>query len=229
MISIKELLEFKIDPVPYYRILRDIVKLPIDHHLIAKAKDDILNTKRVKDILALQLNNGSWGYFHSLSMPDKYPMTTEQALRRLKILGLDYNDLCIKNAVSYMERFLQGKEDFPDRKEKLHDWSIFTHLMAAAQIRLLVPSNEAAMGTANKWKDIIEFAFSDYEYSQKLYEEAYTAAFLIKPRGGRLVDFVNFYPLTLLNGLLTKKTECKMLDYVINHSEGIYYILKLRT
>ena len=40
-------------------------------------------------ITALQHDDGSWGYFHSLSNPTpKQPMTTEQALRRLMNLGL---------------------------------------------------------------------------------------------------------------------------------------------
>lgn len=224
MISVNELLQYKIDPIPKYYLLRDILKLPINHHLILKAKEDVLHTKWVNDVLELQQSNGSWGYFHSLSLSNKYPRTTEQALRRLKVLGLDYSDLCIQKTVSYLERFLQGKEDFLDRKERLHDWEVFTHLMAAAQIRQFSPANKSAMDIANKWKEIIEYAFSDNEYKHERYEEAYTTTFSKKPKGGRLVDFTNFYPLALLPGLLTEKTEGRMMDYVINHSSGIYYI-----
>lgn len=219
-----ELLKYDIDPVPNYHILRDIMKLPQDNQQMIKVKEDVLETKWVKDILELQQDNGSWGYFHSLSSSGKYSITTEQALRRLRILGLDYNDLCIQRAVSYMDRFLQGMEEFPDRREKLHDWTVFTNLMAAAQIRMFSPENKSAQIIANKWKEIIEYAFSGSEYDQKLYEEAYTATFLMRPKGGRLTDFVHFYTLTLLHGLLTKKTECKMIDYIINHPDGIYYI-----
>jgi hypothetical protein len=44
--------------------------------------------KWVQKILELQHEDGSWGFFHSLSQPTKeQPMTTEQALRRLQILG----------------------------------------------------------------------------------------------------------------------------------------------
>lgn len=224
MISVKELLQYKIDPIPKYHLLRDILRLPISHQQIAKAKEDVLKTKWVNDVLELQQSNGSWGYFHSLSLSNKYPMTTEQALRRLRVLGLDYSDICIQKTISYLERFLQGEEDFLDRREKLHDWDIFTHLMTAAQIRQFSPENKLAMDIANKWKQIIEYAFSSYEYSLERYEEAYTTTFLIKPKGGRLVDFTNFYPLVLLTGLLTKETECKMLEYVISHLNGIYYI-----
>lgn len=224
MISISELLQCNINPVPRYLLLRDVIRLPEGNHQLIKAKEDALQTKWIEDIIKLQQNNGSWGYFHSLNSVVKYPITTEQALRRLRILGLDYSDSCIQKAVSYMERYLQGLEDLPDRKEKFHDWSIFTHLIAAAQIRQFSPENKLAMDIAKKWKEIIEYAFSSNTYEQKRYEEAYTATFSMKPKGGRLVDFVNFYPLALLYELLTKKTECMMLDYIINYSKGIYYI-----
>lgn len=212
------------DPVPSYYILRYILKLPANHHSVVKAKENILNTERVKNIVRLQQNDGSFGYFHSLSCSSNYSITTEQALRRLKALGLDYGDLCIQKVVLYIERFLQGKEKFPDRREKSHDWDVFTSLMAAAQIHQFSPENESAMKIAKKWKEIIEYAFCDNEYNHKRYEEAYAAIFFNKPKGGRLVDFVHFYTLNLLKGVLSKETECLLLDYVINHSEGIYYV-----
>jgi hypothetical protein len=224
MPSINELLEYNIDPVPKYRLLRDIVKLPEDEPQLVTAKEEVLRTKWVIDLISLQQPNGSWGYFHSLSTKSDYTITTEQALRRLRILGLDYRDKCIQKAVGYMKRYLLGEEDFPDRKEKLHDWTIATHLMIAAQIRLFLPEDKLAVNIAHKWKDIIEYAFSGSEYSQKLYEEAYEETFHKKPRGGRLVDFTNFYPLTLLSGLLSGDAESKVLDYVISRPEGIYYI-----
>jgi len=202
--------------------------LPSDDPKLIEAKKAVLETKYVKDILSLQHSNGSWGYFHSLSMPGKYPMTTEQALRRLRILGLDYSDLPIKMAVQYMERYLLGEVDFPDRKEKLHDWTVLTQLMAAAQIRQFHPESKPAMEIANKWKDIIEYSFSGPGYSQERYEEAYKSVHSLKPKGGRLIDFMNFYPLTLLQGLLAEETERKLLDYALSHPQGIYYIYDKR-
>ncbi|MDF2672306.1 MAG: hypothetical protein K0R09_571 [Clostridiales bacterium] len=212
------------DPVPSYYLQKYILKLPANHDLVVKTKEKILSTKWVKDILMLQQEDGSFGHFHSLSYSNNYSITTEQALRRLRVLGLDYRDLCIKKIVMYMEGFLLGKEKFPDRREKIHDWDIYTHLMAATQIRRFFPESELAMGIANQWKEIIEYAFSDNGYNQRRYEEVYEAIFSIKPRGGRLVDFVHFYPLILLGGLLSKKIECLVLDYVINHPTGIYYV-----
>ncbi|MDE5865412.1 MAG: hypothetical protein K2H31_02260, partial [Lachnospiraceae bacterium] len=53
---------------------------------------------------------------------------------------------------------------------------------------------------------------------------AYQEEFYQRAKGPREVDFVSFYPINLLQGTLTKETESRMLDYVINYSKGIYYI-----
>ena len=51
------------------------------------------DNKCVRQIVELQHEDGSWGCFHTLSQPTKaQPMTTEQALRRLRILGLTKDD-----------------------------------------------------------------------------------------------------------------------------------------
>jgi hypothetical protein len=55
-----------------------------------------------KEILSLQNEEGLWGYFHTLSDPKKHPITTEQALRRLQVLGYTIDDVCIQKAVQYM-------------------------------------------------------------------------------------------------------------------------------
>jgi hypothetical protein len=46
---------------------------------------DYKNGKWANNIIELQKDDGSWGYFHSLAVSKtNYPMTTEQALRRLQ-------------------------------------------------------------------------------------------------------------------------------------------------
>ncbi|MDR2941219.1 MAG: hypothetical protein LBV17_01315 [Treponema sp.] len=77
----------------------------------------------------MNYKDGSWGYFHTLSNPSsKRPMTTEQALRRLEILGFTIDDITIQKALKYLNNCLTGKENIPDRVEKKHDWNIFTDI-----------------------------------------------------------------------------------------------------
>ena len=45
-----------------------------------------------------------------------------------------------------------------------------------------------------------------------------------EPKGGRLTDFVNLYQLSILPGMLDQQTESLMLDHVLRHENGIYYV-----
>lgn len=71
--------------------------------------------KYVKDIIELQNDDGTWGQvFHSLSQPNKkHPLTTEQALRRQKVLGFTINDTPIRKAVDCMTSCLAIYANFP--------------------------------------------------------------------------------------------------------------------
>lgn len=182
------------------------------------------DTKWAKHIISLQEPDGKWGCFHSLSQFYDSSITTEQALRRLERLGFTMDDECIQKAVKYMDDCLIGNNPIPDRREKLHDWDIFTSLMLAAWIRRFTLENPNANKVAEQWTGILTNAFSRGFYNHTDYIEAYQATFGIKPQGGRLIDFVNFYPISLLAGCLDRSTESALLEYVLNKEDGIYYI-----
>lgn len=181
------------------------------------------DTKWAQQIISLQDEEGKWGYFHTLFSDSKSPITTEKALKRLEILGYTIEDKCIKNAVSYMNDCLVGIKEIPDRREKLHDWDIFTSLLFATWIRRFTTNNENANEVAEKWAKIITIAFTDGEYNHQEYVKAFHEVFGMKPEGGRLIDFVNFYGVSIINGYLDSKTEKAVIKYIINKSDGIYY------
>ena len=188
-----------------------------------------LNNKWVQQILALQQEDGSWGHFHTLSQPTKQqPITTEQALRRLRILGLTKDDEPIARALAYMEHNLL-KPHPTVFHEKKHDSKTYGDLMLAAWIRLFDPDNNAAFNVAKKWANIITCAFQSGEYSHTEYVAAYESEFTkLNPKAGCLADFVVFYQLALLPGLLIRETESSMLDCVLVHQRGIVYIYNSR-
>lgn len=182
-------------------------------------------TKWANRILMLQEKNGLWGYFHTLSEPSKgHPITTEQALRRLKILGYTIDDEPIQRAVKYMDECLQGKRQMPDKQEKTHDWDIFTDLILSTWVRRFTTDCEAANQVARQWVGVITSAFSKGEYYNHDYILAYQNAFGKSPEGGRLIDFVNFYQVSLIAGQLDENTESAVFDYIMKHKGGIYYI-----
>jgi len=182
-------------------------------------------SKWALSILNLQKSDGSWGYFHTLSNPSSQnPLTTEQALRRLEILGFTIEDAPIQKAVSYMQDCLTGKNAIPDRREKIHNWDIFTDLMLSTWIHRFTKSFEKALITGEKWKHIITQAFRNGIYDPKLYAETYKEIHQLPPKGGRLIDTANFYHVSLLSGFLDKSTAQLFVEYVLQHEKGIYYI-----
>lgn len=223
----QSILQENIDPAPRLLLLRDFLCLSPDHPDVVSAKRELLASRQVQSILSLQHEDGSFGYFHSLSNPTpQQPMTTEQALRRLLILGLDASDGPVGRIAGYLERALTGETKPPDRVEKTHTWSIYMPLMLSAWLRRLGSGSAAARAVAGQWAGVAGHAFSGESYSHTLYLEAYQETFSIlpHPKAGRLQDFVHFYVLTLLKGMLEPQTEKKLLEYVLGHEAGIYYV-----
>lgn len=141
------------------------------------------DTKWAKQILELQNEDGGWGFFHSLSnLTSKQQLTTEQALRRLRIIGFTIEDEPIQRAVEYMHDCLSGKREFPDRREKLHDFDIFKNMILAAWIRKFTYEDRLANIVAEQWIDIIQEAFKDGEYNHSAYIQAYEKNFHLMPK-----------------------------------------------
>lgn len=182
------------------------------------------DSKWAKEIISLQSKDGLWGYFHTLSEPNKRPISTEQVLRRLQILGYTINDTCIQMTVEYMHDCLIGKKEMPDIREKTHDWDIFTQLMLATWIRRFTKDDAAANEVANTWAHIISSAFQHNTYSHEDYLAAYKQTFSQKAHGGRLVDFVSFYQVSLIADCFDENMESTVFDYILNYKLGIYYI-----
>ena len=182
--------------------------------------------KWAKQIIGLQHEDGSWGYYHSLSQPTKaQPMTTEQALRRLRVLGFTAEDEPVHRALQYTEKCFSSELSVPDRAEKQPDWPLFLRTMFAANIRLFVPEHELAAEAAGQWAEVVERAFMGGAFDQGLYDKAYME--VLRSKGNKVhyfKSFVNFYPIVLLSGTLSPETERRMLDYVLKYQGGIYYI-----
>lgn len=186
---------------------------------------DYRNSKWASEIIELQKDDGSWGYFHTLSEPSKRnPLTTEQAIRRLQTLGFTIMDEPIAKAVSYMHDCLVGERTIPDRREKLHNWDIFTALMLATWIRRFTKDDHNANEVAEKWAEIISRAFEKGAYDHGRYVEVYQKIFRLPPRGGRLQDFVTFYQISLVSDMLSDQVALLLMDYVLQNPTGIYYI-----
>ena len=182
------------------------------------------DTKWARKIISLQDDEGKWGCFHSLSQSSNIPMTTEQALRRLKNLGFTIEDTCIQKAVGYMSDCLEHRKEIPDRKEKIQDWEIFSDLMLATWIRVFVDDHAVANRVARQWAEVITAGFENGTFDYNKYVDTYAKAIRLPPKGARILGCTSFYPVSLVAGCLEPKTENAYIEHIINNDNGIYYI-----
>jgi hypothetical protein len=179
--------------------------------------------KWAEKILELQHDNGSWGYFHTLSNPTpKQPITTEQALRRLEYLGFTINDIPIQKAIKYLHNCLIGNENIPDYYEKSSDWKSYLDLMMSTWIKRFTPDDRYANDISNKWAAIINESFIKNKFNQQEYELMYNRI-LCPEKGKRIWGFMNFYGVSILANNLAKNIEPVFFEYVLNFPTGIYY------
>ena len=183
--------------------------------------------KWAKQLLALQNPDGTWGStFHTLTAIDrsnKLP-TTEQALRRLKALGFTLEDAPIRKTVDTMLSCLRGERKIDDYWEKGHDWDLFTRMMLSTWVRVFDPDNETALQLARKWAAVLEHAFAGGSYDHGAYLEAYHETLSKKVSGLKVIGFMNFYIVSLMQGVLTHETEDRLLEHILKAPEGIYYL-----
>lgn len=223
MKTIDVLKQLELDTIPRYLFMRDILKVDRDTPDMQILKAKVLKSDHVRKITDEQLEDGSWGRFHTLSTITKDPVTTEQALKRLFYLGLDRDDETIKKAISYMEGHLEDKYDFRDYNEKKHDWRLFSHMMAATWILIFDKDNELALDVAKKRAKVLEHTFKDGHYDSDAYVEAYND--ILNPEKGKFVwPIENFYQVSMPKGLLSKDTERAFVEYITSSDNGIYYI-----
>jgi len=179
--------------------------------------------KWAKKIIDLQHDDGSWGYFHSLSKPTKQqPMTTEQALRRLRFLGYDLNDKPIQKTLKYLYNCLKDHNKIPDHYEVGSDWRSYLDLMVSTWIKIFNPDNKTANDIANKWVEIVNNSFEDNNFNQNAFYSMYNK--ILKPeKGKKICGVTNFYCVSILANSLHKSIEPLYFEYVLKYPTGIYY------
>ena len=187
---------------------------------------DYREGKWAQQIISQQNSDGTWGRnFHSLSQPsNRYPLTTEQALRRLLALGFTANDAPIRKTLDCLTSCLMGERKIDDYWEKTHDWQLFTQLMLSAWIRVFEPENAVALSFAKRWANVIGASFAEGCFKHEAYLAAYQTEFAPNPKGAREIDPTALYHLLLLPGVLPREVEALYLDHVINKADGIYYV-----
>jgi hypothetical protein len=184
---------------------------------------DYKDGKWAKEIIEFQHANGSWGYFHTLTKPtSKQPLTTEQALRRLEILGYTINDKPIQKTMKYLQNCLVGKDDIPDRAEKQLDWEKFRNLMISTWIKRFIPDDKRANDLSKKWAEIVNGSFVDSEFNQNNFLFLFYKI-LSYDKTKKAIRFMTFYPISLVANNLSEDIDPVFFKYILDYDKGITY------
>lgn len=85
------------DPIPRFRLFRDVLAVPRDSPLLAEAYREVMKSRWIGELEQTQEENGIWGRFHSQdTRVRKRFVTTECAVQRALTLGLDKNSALLK-------------------------------------------------------------------------------------------------------------------------------------
>lgn len=170
-----------------------------------------------------QLDDGSWGIFHSMGH-DLKTITTEKALRRLEFLGFTEEDEVIKKAIHYLDKCLNNELTIPDRVEKRINWNNFSKLMLSTwRLRYSNP-NPAALTIAFKYKEIIEKSFFGPSFNESIFQKEYFKHFGNEKYKNEKINLRNFYRVMIVSKVLDEDTSIKFVNYLLNSDHGIYYL-----
>ena len=179
----------------------------------------------IDPLVALQHPDGSWGCLHSLSQPTPArPFTTEQALRRLQVLGLTRDDPPIQRALDYLHAVMAHRAVPPDRREKGLHWDRFEQMIAAAWIRVFSPQDEPAREVARFWAELMQGALAAGTFDEQAYAQAYRQRIPPLHKGECLISVAQFYMVTLLRGMLAPEADAAFVAHLLQAPGGIYYV-----
>jgi hypothetical protein len=225
----EKILEMHPDPVPRFRLLRDVLRLDPANPVYQDAKKNLLESKWITQLNNSQRTDGTWGRFHTQdsSVKQTFP-TTESAISTALDLGVDRNDPVLHKVQPVILDYMDGKTSWPDRPEK-HDnplaWFVWVKHFSAAVLALIDMYHPRLEAYWDLWHEALKAAFRSGEYDRQREIDALNS--LLKCRMKNPVPFHKKYPLLILSATgnqLSGGLERKMLDFIMNSPSGIYYV-----
>lgn len=219
-----KLLQQSLEAVPRYRVMRDILNMPVNDPDLLLARMAAWESRPVRDLLSQQKADGSWGRFYSRNKIMKNAgRTTESAIIRALALGLDREHPAIQHTIQYLEAILEHQTDWPDRTDDFQDFHRAHLMVTAARLRSLDPDNPLALSVADQWGRMIRESIADGVFAEDRIDEVSEAIFGESlPRQCQLC--FSAYQLLLLRGRLPYPTEKIWIDHLINRSRGVAFL-----
>ncbi len=211
------LLELNPEPVPRYRLLRDVLRRPPDDAELCEARKGLDTSQQVQALIQEQRNDGSWGPFHSRDsrLKQRIP-TTEAGVERALALGLDPTHPILQKTATYILSVLKSETRFPDRYEKNDRRPTGMRLFLAATLSLIQPNHPILDRDRSIWVEICTRTFQSGNYSEEAEILAHKELTGASVKGSYLV-IDGKYQLTLLGsipGTLPREIELALMRWL---------------
>ncbi len=216
----------KLDPVPNYLLLRDIIGLQADDRELQEAAEAIPASKWIQRLVSAQWPDGSWGRLHSADTASAQSVpTTEIGVERGVSLGLGANSPAMRAAGKYLEAVLHGKMAIRDPREKNDRWPLGVELFAASTLAQIKPAFRAIDQAWERWSAIATHSVQSGQYQAKDELEAHRRLTGVSVEGSYL-RLSSKYALTLLGSRwsdLPAAVEQALFDWIWQKESGIGY------
>ena len=217
------LLEYATDPVPRFILLKELYKEPAASSDYINSYARITESKWYHQLAAEQMENGSWGRFHTQVTKEKTKrtfVTTEQALRRARELSLERDDDLISKSIMLMERYLRDDENWTDTIEKHYGFEIAFKAMIAANLSLFDPNNPLIQPKRKICAKNITKAVINGYLQEEIWEQENLKDNEI------LLRAYMVYPLWLLQNTycISDTIQRQYLNYIWYRENGIFYV-----
>jgi hypothetical protein len=223
------LLDMRPDPVPRFRILRDVLRLDAADSALRDAEAALECSKWIRLLESSQHDDGTWGRFHTQDTGIKQPFpTTESAVSIAVSLGLTVRHPVLTRVIPYILDCMSGASVWPDPPEK-HDnplaWWIWLRHYSAAMLALIEPRHPALDPFWSIRAKTVEAAFASGEYDRGV--EIQMLNELLDCRMKNPVPFhvkPSLLVLSATDNRLPESVELSMLSFIMKHPRGMYYV-----
>lgn len=229
------LLELEPGVIQKYKILKDIIGIDRDTGEYVEARREFYESEQYIELESAREGYGMWGRYHTENTRVKRVFkTTEVAMKRCQSLGLDKDDMIIKELLESIVGMITGEVQWPDSIEVTNIWmDIGFRWSLVGGIAKFDRFNPILDRPWNIFAELITGSFRYGEFRQQNHDDTFMKLAvneLNKAQIKRLstIQFIGQKYCPIIVGTTNKKLpyeiEKKYIDWLIENPKGIYYV-----
>lgn len=229
------LLDMEPGVVQKYKILKDIISIDRNSSEFIEARKAFYESEQYLELEAAREIHGMWGQYHTEKTNVKRVFkTTEVAMQRCQSLGLDKDDMIIKELLKSIEGMITGEVKWPDSIEVTNVWmDIGFRWSLAGGIAKFDRFNTILDKPWNIFAELISKSFKSGEFNQQDHDDSFIKLAvneLSKAQVKRLskIQFIGQKYCPIIVGATSNKLsyeiEKKYINWLIENPKGIYYV-----